>query len=186
MDVVLNGSNAIVSPAAMHGELAKVPIHRTKTNVHPREVIRCLRCRLVQFRTISGRCRCCAKALPPQLLLVRRAADSKEPSPTLARQRSVRLPRPFLVRKSRLEKLTIGAKLVRWRKERGLSRTELARRAGIPRSYVPRMENNHLTPGLRLAARLAAALGVTIVDLLSRAPESASEGLLSKDPVCAQ
>ena len=29
-----------------------------------------------------------------------------------------------------------------------------------------------------VAARLAAALGVTIVDLLSRAPESASEGLL--------
>ena len=69
---------------------------------------------------------------------------------------------------------------------RGLSQTELARRAGIPRSYVSRIENNHLTPGPRIAARLAAALGVKIVDLLSRGPESAGEGLLAKDPVCAQ
>jgi transcriptional regulator with XRE-family HTH domain len=90
------------------------------------------------------------------------------------------------VRNARSEKLTIGAKLVRCRKERGLSQTELARRAGIPRSYVSRMENNHLTPGPRIAARIAATLKVTIVELLSRAPESASEGLLAKDPVCAQ
>ena len=48
------------------------------------------------------------------------------------------------------------------------------------------MENNHLTPGPRIAVRLAATLRVEIVDLLSRSSESASEGLLSKDPVCAQ
>jgi transcriptional regulator with XRE-family HTH domain len=186
MDVVLNDSNAMASSAAMNGELAKVPIHPAKTNVPPREVIRCLRCQLVQFRTASGRCRRCVKALPPRLLLVRRAANSEESSPTVAGQLPAGSRRPFLVRNARLEKLTIGAKLVRCRKERGLSQTELARQAGIPRSYVSRMENNHLTPGPRIAARLAATLGITIVDLLSRAPESASEGLLAKDPVCAQ
>jgi transcriptional regulator with XRE-family HTH domain len=186
MDVVLNDSNAMVSPAAMNGELAKALSHPAKPNVPPREVIRCLRCQLVQFRTASGRCRRCVKALPPRLLLVRRAPNSEETLSTVAGQSPADSRRPFLVRNARVEKLTIGAKLVRCRKERGLSQTELARRAGIPRSYVSRMENNHLTPGPRIAARLAATLGITIVDLLSRTPESASEGLLAKDPVCAQ
>jgi XRE family transcriptional regulator of biofilm formation len=119
-------------------------------------------------------------------LLVRRAANSEEPSRTVGGQSPAGSPRPFLVRNARLEKLEIGDRLVKYRKERGLSQTELARRAGIPRSYVSRMENNHLTPGPRIAARLAATLGVTIVDLIARPPEAASESPLAQDPVCAQ
>lgn len=189
MDVELKRSDAVGSAPPRGEEAANVPFPRMEANVPPREVIRCRRCQLVQFRTASGRCRRCAKPLPARLALVPRTASAEKPLPAVPRPFPVRPPSPpgpFLLRDARFEKPKIGAKLVRLRNARGLSQTQLARRAGIPRSYVSRMENDHLTPGPRIVSRLAAAVGVEIVDLLSGEPECGSDGLLSKDPTCAR
>ena len=190
MDVALNRSNSLVSPPPMERGIQSAPLHRMEASVPPREVIRCQGCQLVQFRTVSGRCRRCARSLTPRLVLVPRMASAEEPSQALGsparRDRPPGPPCPFLVRDAHFEKPKIGAKLVRLRNARGLSQTELARLAGIPRSYVSRMENDHLTPGPRIASRLAAAVGVQIVDLLSSERESGSASLLSKDPTCAR
>ena len=189
MDVALNRSNSLVSPPPIERGIQSAPLHRMEANVPPREVIRCQGCQLVQFRTVSGRCRRCARPLLPRLVLVPRIASAEEPSQALGRRFPVRPPgppRPFLLRDAHFEKPKIGAKLIRLRKERGLSQTELARLTGIPRSYVSRMENDHLTPGPRIVSRLAAAVGVPIVDLLSSERDSGSARFLSKDPTCAR
>lgn len=189
MDVELNCSDAAGSAPPMDGEPAKVPFPRMEANVPPREVIRCQGCQLVQFRTNSGCCRRCARPLSPRRALVPRTASAKKPSPALPRLFPVSPsspPGPFLRRDARFAKPKIGAQLVRLRNARGLSQTQLARWARIPRSYVSRMENDHLTPGPRIASRLAATLEVAIVDLLSCEPERGSDGLLSKDPTCAR
>ena len=189
MDAELNRLNSLVSPRPIKRGMQYAPLHRMEANLPPREVIRCQGCQLVQFRTVSGRCRRCAKSVPPRLVLVPHVASAEEPSKALGRRFPVRPsspPRPFLLRDAHFEKPKIGAKLARLRKERGLSQTELARLADIPRSYVSRMENDHLMPGPRIASRLAAAVGVEIVDLLSCEAARGSASLLSKDPTCAR
>jgi len=189
MGVDLNRSKAAVGSPPLGRVFSNVRFRRRGANVPPREVIRCQQCRLVQFRTASGRCRRCAILLPPKLVLVRRVANPEESSPTLPRQFPVRPPSPpgpSFLRHSHSERPLIGVPLVRLRRARGLSQTQLAKRAGIPRSYVSRMENDHLTPGPRIAARLAATLGVAIVDLLPSESECGSDGLLPKDPLCAR
>lgn len=191
MEGALNRSNSLASPPPADEKVQNIPPHPiplTESNVPPREVIRCPGCQLVQFRTACGRCRRCAKPLPPRLVLVPRLASSGEPSPARPKAFPVRPHRPhgpFLLRQSRWGKPQIGAQLVRLRKERGWSQSELARLAGIPRSYVSRMENDHLTPGPRIAARLAAAVGVAMVDLFSSEPHG-NDVRLSKDPICAR
>lgn len=191
MEIALNRSSAGVNPPPIGGQVQTVPIppiNPTEANVPLREVIRCPGCQLVQFRTACGRCRRCAKPLQLRLVLVPRLASSGEPARARPQPFPVRPHRPlgpFLLRESRLGKPKIGGQLVRLRKKRGLSQTELARRTGIPRSYVSRMENDHLTPGPRIVSRLADAVGVAIVDLLSSEPHS-HDARLSKDPICSE
>jgi len=199
MDVDLSSSNVFESPLA-NGLLVESPLatgERFQTppsgppeaNVPPRDVIRCRGCQLVQFRTISDRCRRCSKSLPPKLTLVPRNASAGESPEALPGQSPIRTPArpaPFLLSHRHFEKLKIGGVLQRFRSARGMTQGELALSAGVPRSYVSRIENDHLLPGPRLASRLAAALAVEIRDLLPGAPECARNGPLSKDPTCAQ
>ncbi len=48
----------------------------------------------------------------------------------------------------------------------GLSQRQLALRMGVPRTYVSKIENEKATPTLSSLARLAAALEVSVPDLL--------------------
>ena len=199
MDVDLSSSNVFESPAA-NGLLVESPLatgERFQTppsgppeaNVPPRDVIRCRGCQLVQFRTISDRCRRCSKSLPPKLMLVPRNASAGESPEALPGQSPIRTPSlavPFLLSHRHFEKLKMGRLLQRFRGERGMTQGELALLAVVPRSYVSRIENDHLLPGPRIASRLAAVLAVEIRDLLPGAPEFARNGSLSKDPTCAQ
>ncbi len=56
------------------------------------------------------------------------------------------------------------------RRSRGLTQAELARQAQVTVSYVARLEAGGSAPGVDLLARLAAALGITVHELLPTTP----------------
>jgi transcriptional regulator with XRE-family HTH domain len=59
----------------------------------------------------------------------------------------------------------MGTRLKTLRERRGLTQVELAARSGVPLGSVRNYEQGHRTPLLDQAARLAAALGVSIDEL---------------------
>jgi transcriptional regulator with XRE-family HTH domain len=62
--------------------------------------------------------------------------------------------------------LTIGRKLRELREERNFTQQEMASKAGVPRTYISRIENARLLPGPVMLHRIADALSVAILDLL--------------------
>ena len=64
----------------------------------------------------------------------------------------------------------IGRRLSAQRALRGLPQAALARRAGLDPSYLSRIENGRIQPTVRTAARLAAALDVSLEELLAESP----------------
>lgn len=65
----------------------------------------------------------------------------------------------------------VGVRIKRFRKERGLSATELARAAGVSKSYLSTLENGDGTqrrPSAKTLFALASAMGVAMSDLLGR------------------
>jgi transcriptional regulator with XRE-family HTH domain len=59
-----------------------------------------------------------------------------------------------------------GERLRELRLGRGMSQAELARQAEVTTNYISRLEGGGAAPGIDLVARLAAALGVQMTDLL--------------------
>lgn len=51
---------------------------------------------------------------------------------------------------------------VRCRKMQGITQSELAKRAGVPRSNITRFESGNYNPSLELLVRIAAALEMTL------------------------
>lgn len=151
------------------------------TGIPPREVVRCHRCLLVQFRTISDLCRRCDSPLPPPPRLdvgaggglseVRERATGPIP---LSAERNGQ--RDGLHSRSRTAReLTIGRKLRELRDQRRLTQQQMASKAGVPRTYISRIENARLLPGPVMLRRIADALEVAILVLLPRNGNSFSE-----------
>ena len=67
-------------------------------------------------------------------------------------------------------KETIGQKLQRLRLAAGLTQSQLAEAAGVPLSSLQGWEVDRREPGLRAAACLAAALGITADELADTVP----------------
>ena len=66
----------------------------------------------------------------------------------------------------------VAEQYIRTRKEKGITQTELARRAGIPRTNITRFESGFYNPSLEMMVRVAAALGMKLqVELVEEAPE---------------
>ncbi len=59
-----------------------------------------------------------------------------------------------------------GSPLRAWRKHRGLTLASLAAQAGVSRGYLSQIENGHKAGALDLFRRLAAALDVSMDDLV--------------------
>ena len=81
------------------------------------------------------------------------------------------------------------AKAIRSLRQRsGLSQRQLALRMGVPRTYVSKIENEKATPTLSSLARLAAALEVTVPDLLRDCGPSREDEIkeLLTDPFVAE
>ncbi len=63
--------------------------------------------------------------------------------------------------------MPLGAKLRRLRKAKGLSQEELARRSGLLRVYIARIETGEVvSPRVETRRKLAKALGVPITEIL--------------------
>ncbi len=120
--------------------------------VEAREVLRCERCSLVQFRTVNSLCRRCHKPL-----------EAEEPEPAL----------PQLVDAAEAApgELDVSRSVRDMRRMRSLSQRQLAGRMQVPRTYISKIENGKAMPTLSSLQRLASALEVDICDLL-RDPRS--------------
>lgn len=150
----------------------------------PREVLRCCRCLLVQFRTIHDRCRRCDSPLPSldfmpagKLIVIEPTkADFISPSTNGSTSEKVHHPRGNAARQ-----LDLGPKLKKLRKQLDLTQKEIAVRANVPRTYVSRIENARLLPGPIVLHRIAGALAVEISDLL--ASEDSNRNSMPKEPL---
>ena len=124
----------------------------TLAPVDSREVVRCDRCLLVQFRTTNNLCRRCHTSLDedePEIVAV---APAPQIMPSNGNGRG---------------HLNLAASIRSLRLRNGLSQRQLAGRMSVPRTYVSKIENEKATPTLSSLERLAKALEVTVPDLLS-------------------
>jgi transcriptional regulator with XRE-family HTH domain len=72
---------------------------------------------------------------------------------------------------SREDAKSIGTRIRAYRAEKGITAAQLAKDAGISRSYLSELENgagNHQRPSANVLYALGKALGVTMSDLLGR------------------
>jgi transcriptional regulator with XRE-family HTH domain len=146
------------------------------TNLAPvdsREVVRCDRCQLVQFRTTNSLCRKCHTSL-----------DEEEPEVALP------MPPPQILPSNGHGRghLHLASSIRSMRLRNGLSQRQLAFRMSVPRTYVSKIENEKATPTLSSLERLARALEVTVPDLLSGGERNRQEEVrdLVQDPFIAE
>jgi transcriptional regulator with XRE-family HTH domain len=132
----------------------------TLAPVDSREVVRCDRCLLVQFRTINNLCRRCHLSL-----------DEEEPEVTAPVAEVL----PINGNGSSPGHLNLAYSIRSLRLRSGLSQRQLAMRMAVPRTYVSKIENEKATPTLSSLERLAKALEVNVPDLLSGGERSRQE-----------
>ena len=82
---------------------------------------------------------------------------------------------------NRKSSFDIGARVSAWRKERRLLQKELAAKADMNATQLWALEHGRSSPSMRSVERIADALGITIVDLMSPPGEDAS-GDAGSDP----
>jgi transcriptional regulator with XRE-family HTH domain len=135
-----------------------------------REVIRCKTCGLVQYRTRTGNCRRCVRALPQRLeFLIPPPAPPEEAaaeptSETFANQETVE---------------NIGQRIRQLRESRAMTQSQLQSRSKVSRSYLSRIESGQMTPSLGTLEKISEALNVGLNRFFI--PESDGEALL-EDP----
>jgi transcriptional regulator with XRE-family HTH domain len=143
----------------------------TLATVEAREVLRCERCSLVQFRTSNSLCRRCHKPLEieeapvlmPQLVV---------PSATTAEA----------------DEIDVARAVRDIRHSRGMSQRQLAGRMGVPRTYISKIENGKALPTLSSLERLATALEVDVCALLrdARSRRQGETNAIMADPFLAE
>ncbi len=133
-------------------------------------IIRCAPCGLVQFQTKSGFCRRCDQPLiqvqieesgrpfgqdevKPEQLITGTISRSKDHSHKSRNEYSAAL-RRAVARQTR-----------ECRQRLGFSQALLARKLGIPRSYLSRVENEYLLPGPVMLEHIAKALQVDLTHI---------------------
>src|SRR5437588_12528578 len=126
----------------------------TLTPVDSREVVRCDRCLLVQFRTSNSLCRRCHLSLDEDEAEI----AAMTPAPEVL---------PVNVHSNGRGHLQLASSIRSLRHRNGLSQRQLALRMSVPRTYVSKIENEKATPTLSSLERLARALEVTVPDLLN-------------------
>ena len=124
----------------------------TLAPVDSREVVRCDRCLLVQFRTTNSLCRRCHLSLDEEEV----ALVAPDPIPQI-----------MPINGNGRGHLNLANSIRSLRLRSGLSQRQLAGRMSVPRTYVSKIENEKATPTLSSLERLARALEVTVPDLLT-------------------
>ena len=144
----------------------------TLAPVDSREVVRCDHCHLVQFRTVNNLCRKCRTSL-----------DEDEPEPIVIVQ-----PPPLEPVNGNHSHLQVATAIRMFRQKSGLSQRQLALRMQVPRTYVSKIENEKAMPTLSSLQRLAAALEVSMADLVKGSNPSLEDEIadLMQDEFIAQ
>src|SRR5215468_9299346 len=135
-----------------------------------REVIRCKTCGLVQYRTRTGNCRRCVRALPQRLEFV-------IPPPAPAEEAAAEPASKQLVNQQTVE--NIGQRIRQLRESRSMTQSQLQSRSKVSRSYLSRIESGQMTPSLGTLEKISEALNVGLNRFFI--PESDGEALL-EDP----
>lgn len=135
-----------------------------------REVIRCKTCGLVQYRTRTGNCRRCVRALPQRL-------EFLIPSPPPVEETDAEVTSEKWANQETVE--NIGQRIRQLRESRGMTQSQLQSRSKVSRSYLSRIESGQMTPSLGTLEKISEALGVGLNRFF--VPESDGEALL-EDP----
>ena len=135
-----------------------------------REVIRCKTCGLVQYRTRTGNCRRCVRALPQRL-------EFMIPPPAPAEEAAAEPALAKLVNQQTVE--NIGQRIRQLRESRSMTQSQLQSRSKVSRSYLSRIESGQMTPSLGTLEKISEALNVGLNRFFI--PESDGEALL-EDP----
>src|ERR1700751_5151869 len=102
-----------------------------------REVIRCKTCGLVQYRTRTGNCRRCVRALPQRLEFM---IPQVEPEPQVG-------PEPVTDKFANQKTVeNIGQRIRQLRESRGMTRSQLQWKSKVSRSYLSRIESGQRNP----------------------------------------
>ncbi len=135
-----------------------------------REVIRCKTCGLVQYRTRTGNCRRCVRALPQRLeFMIPPSPPAEEAAAEPASEK--------LVNQQTVE--NIGQRIRQLRESRSMTQSQLQSRSKVSRSYLSRIESGQMTPSLGTLEKISEALNVGLNRFFI--PESDGEALL-EDP----
>jgi transcriptional regulator with XRE-family HTH domain len=135
-----------------------------------REVIRCKTCGLVQYRTRTGNCRRCVRALPQRLeFLIPPAAPAEETGAEASSEK--------FANRETVE--NIGQRIRQLRESRSMTQSQLQSRSKVSRSYLSRIESGQMTPSLGTLEKISEALNVGLNRFFI--PESDGEALL-EDP----
>src|SRR5208282_5448915 len=135
-----------------------------------REVIRCKTCGLVQYRTRTGNCRRCVRALPQRMeyLIPQEVPQEQEAAEVLT---------PKFPNQETVE--NIGQRIRQLRESRTMTQSQLQARSKVSRSYLSRIESGQMTPSLGTLEKISEALNVGLNRFFI--PESDGEALL-EDP----
>jgi len=76
--------------------------------------------------------------------------------------------------------MSLGSRLIIIRKERKISQTELAEKAGIHSNVLGRYEREEATPSVDMAAKLADVLGVSLDYLVGKTDVELDQVILDK------
>jgi len=135
-----------------------------------REVIRCKTCGLVQYRTRTGNCRRCVRALPQRL-------EFLIPPPAPAEEAGAEPTAEKFANRETVE--NIGQRIRQLRESRSMTQSQLQSRSKVSRSYLSRIESGQMTPSLGTLEKISEALNVGLNRFFI--PESDGEALL-EDP----
>jgi transcriptional regulator with XRE-family HTH domain len=136
-----------------------------------RDVIRCITCGMVQYRTRNGNCRRCLHLLTPRIEFLIPPPELRELSGD-ERQLFEKWPNGEMVE-------NIGQRIRQLRESRGMTQSQLQARSRVSRSYLSRIEGGQMTPSLGTLEKLSEALCVGLNRFF--VPETKAEGLL-EDP----
>src|ERR1700752_2452674 len=135
-----------------------------------REVIRCKTCGLVQYRTRTGNCRRCVRALPQRMeYLIPEEVPQEQAAPEVATAK--------FANQETVE--NIGQRIRQLRESRAMTQSQLQSRSKVSRSYLSRIESGQMTPSLGTLEKISEALNVGLNRFLI--PGSDGEALL-EDP----
>jgi transcriptional regulator with XRE-family HTH domain len=136
-----------------------------------RDVIRCITCGMVQYRTRNGNCRRCLHLLTPKRDFVIPPPKPQE-LPGDDRQLLKKWPNCEMVE-------NIGQRIRQLRESRGMTQSKLQAGSLVSRSYLSRIESGQMTPSIGTLEKISEALGIGLNRFF--VPETNGEALL-EDP----